>query len=121
MTEFINLSFQGTSAFVLCRRDDGELFYLNCALQCSGAMLVESRQSTGLMSKYVNHVLRDGFLDDRMYGSDNRFYLDEDEEAMVYDMWVHLRKTCEWDNKYSPGAGFTGHDITPIDGLGDFK
>lgn len=116
MSEFKDLNFKGREAFVLVVRDNGFSFWFNCDLQCSGAMLVESRQATGLMSRYIKDILRDGYLNDSMYGKSNKLYLTEDERDMLYDIWVHLRKTQDWDSKYAPGADFTGHDMTPVNG-----
>jgi len=120
MTQFQDLHFHSHNAFVLCVRPDSS-FWMNCDLQCSGAMLVEIRTPTGLMSRYIKDILRDGFISDFMYGKRNSMYLTAKERDFLYDIWVQLRKTCDWDAKYAPGADFTGHDITPVNGIGDFS
>lgn len=123
MTQIKDLTFRSRNAFAYLEREDGFKFWLNFDLQCSGAVLVESRQPNGLMSKYTDLIFRDGTLDDRMYGGNNELKLTEEELGIIQDIRMELRNANRhfWDEKYAPGASFTGHDITPVNGIGDFS
>lgn len=119
--EFTQLSFKGRNAFVLVTRENDVSFWLNFDIQSSGNVLVESRQPTGLMSKYTREIFRDGSLDDRMYAGNNVLLLTGEELSLIQSIRLDLRNTNDWDAKYAPGASFTGHDIFPLDDLGDLR
>ena len=89
-------------------------FAIELQLQCSGAVLVELRGKMGFMSKYLDNVVRDRSMDERMYGGTAIFSL-LDEEVKVLELEARdLRRRGSYDTKYAPGASFKGHDMTPV-------
>lgn len=125
MTEITGIRFEGRDAFFTSFRAGGDVgFYFELNLQCSGAVLVNLRtRGFPYMSKYENLVLRDGTMDNNMYGKDCVAGLTDAEIGTIGGLCdkLRFRNTGDWDAKYAPGSDFTGDDgFRPVDGLSDF-
>lgn len=105
MTE---VQFAGrTARFYLDRTAVGGSIEL--VLQCSGSVLVEARiyfpetDRRGFFTAYETKVLRNGYVDDRMYAGNAKFSLSSEELDTIREACVELRNRNSYDSSLEAG------------------
>lgn len=104
-----HVNYQGTRA-TFQYSDEYATYCFELSLQCSGAVLVELRRfgssgSRHFYSKYASKLIREGFIDDRMYGGNNKYGVPHEAQATIAVACGELRRNNTFDP--SLGAGDT--------------